>query len=190
MELSAQQFYHWFGFNRALFRWLAEIHFSAWDSAVGILSAAADPVHFPWYVGGSLLAAYLLPRLVAPGDAITFAIGFAPSMLAATYIRNIVGLPRTVDWADIGLQGAAVARIGDGVPSAAAAFVFLFAASLAPGAPPPVRIALWLCAVLAGTARVAAGMAFPADIAGGAVLAVLIASILRVLLRLTGPGAA
>ncbi|MBM3565432.1 MAG: phosphatase PAP2 family protein [Alphaproteobacteria bacterium] len=188
MEISATQFYHWFGLNRILFRWLSDIHAPAWDAGVAALSRAADPIQFPWYVLGALLTAYLLPRLIAPGDAITFAIGFAPLMLATAHLRAIIGLPRMADWADAGWRAANAVKAGDGVPSSSAALVFLFAASLSPGMPPPARIGVWLFAVLAGTARVAGGHAFPADVAGGALLAVAVAWILRALLRAIGPG--
>ena len=190
MDLSLEQFYRWFGLNRALLRWLADIHFPAWDWATAFLNTVSDPVHFPWYVGGALLTAYVAPRLVAPGNAMTFAIGFAPLLLAAAHLRTAIGLPRAVDLAEVGVRAAAVLKAGDGAPSATAAFVFFFAASLAPGAPAPARIFLWILAVLAATARVAAGTAFPADVAGGAVLAILFAWILRTFLRLIGPAGA
>ncbi len=188
MDFSIQQAYHWFGLNRALFRWLADVRAPAWDWAVGFLNTASDPVYFPWYVVGALLTAYLAPRLIAPGNAITFAVGFAPLMLAAAHLRATIGLPRAADLAEVGARAAGLLKAGDGVPSASAAFVFLFAASLSPGAPAPARIALWLFVILAGIARVAAGAAFPADVAGGAILAILFAWILRTLLRLIGPG--
>lgn len=188
MDLGPEQLYHWFGLNRALFLWLSGIHFPAWEWAVGVLGAAADPACFPWYVAAVLLAAYLFPRLVHSGDAIVFAIGFAPLMLACAHLKAVAGLPRSADLLEAGAPFASLPGAGDGLPSAPAAFVFLFAASLSPGVPPPVRFILWTFAGLAGLARIASGTALPADVAGGAILGVAGAMFLRALLRLTARG--
>ncbi|MCC7017282.1 MAG: hypothetical protein IT564_08795 [Rhodospirillales bacterium] len=185
---SPEQLYHWFGLNRALVLWLSGIHFPAWDWAVGVLGAAAAPAHFPWYVAAALLAAYLFPRLVNAGDAIVFAVGFAPAMLAGAHLKAVAALPRSADLIEAGAPFASLLRAGDGLPSAPAAFVFLFAAGLSPGAPPTVRFLLWAFAGLAGLARIAAGNALPADVAGGAILGVLAAMFLRALLRLIARG--
>ena len=182
MEPGLEQLYHWFGLNRALSQWLSGFHFPAWDWAVGRLASAADPVHFPWVVAAALLAAYLFPRLASAGDARVFAVGFAPLMLAAAHLKAYAGLPRSADLL-ASLQGS-----GDGWPSAPTVFVFLFAASFSPGAPPPVRFVLWTFAVGAGLARIAAGAALPADVVGGAVLGVGGTMLLRALLRLIGRG--
>ena len=187
MDLSPEQLYHWFGLNRALFLWLSGIHFPAWDWAVGVL-AAADPAHFPWTVAAVLLAAYLFPRLASAGDAIVFAIGFAPLMLASAHFKAVFGLPRNADLVDAGGSFALLLKDGDGLPSAPAAFVFLLAASLSPGVPPPVRFFLWTFAVLAGLSRIAAGTALPADVAGGAFLGIAVAMFLRAALRLIARG--
>ena len=188
MDLSPEQLYHWFGLNRALFLWLSGIHFPAWDWAVDVLAAAADPAHFPWSVAAVLLAAYLFPRLASAGDAIVFAIGFAPLMLASAHLRAVSGLPRSADLLEAGAPFASLLKTGDGLPSAPAAFVFLFAASLSPGVPPPVRVVLWTFAGLAGLARIAAGTALPADVAGGAILGIAVAMFLRAALRLIARG--
>lgn len=188
MDLGPEQLYHWFGLNRALFLWLSGLHFPLWNWAVGVLGAAAAPAHFPWYVAAVFLAAYLFPRLASAGDAIVFAIGFAPLMLASAHLKAVFGLPRSADLLDAGASFASLLKTGDGLPSTPAAFVFLFAASLSPGVPPPVRVVLWTFALLAGLSRIAAGTALPADVAGGALLGVAVAMFLRALLRLIARG--
>lgn len=179
------QLYDWFGLNRLLFAAINSIHTPAWDAVMLALTEAADHRLFPWYMAAILFLAHVAPRLVPFVNAVAFGLGYAASAVVVGYVKSALAMPRPV--AIFGPDAVHVVgpvRIENAMPSGHAVFVFLLAASLAPGAPAGLKVALWSFAALAGLSRIAVGAHFPADVVAGALIGVGIAGTLHLALQI------
>ncbi len=107
--------------------------------------------------------------------------------MAVPALKRAFDFPRPVKV----LGEAAVTLVGrsdemHAFPSGHAAFAVLIAASLAPGSTRPVRGALAAFALLVCASRISVGAHFPADVVGGALVALAIAALLHALLAERG----
>jgi undecaprenyl-diphosphatase len=178
-------FYDWLGANRALFLWINGFHSPGWDRALLAVSGLADRDYFAIELAVLVLVAYGFPRLLALRGVAAACLGFLVLLAVLPVIKYGVAAPRPV--AVLGRAATLVegaAGHGFSFPSGHASLAFLMAAALTPGAAMPLRILLWLAAVAVALARVALGAHFPADVAGGAVLGIVLAVLARQVLRL------
>lgn len=179
--------YDWFGLNHALFRLVNGMHGELWDRLMVAVSALADAANFPWYMAAVLLLSRATPRLVSLQNAFVFGIGFPLLELIVSALKTTTALPRPA----AALGADAVTLIdrqagGGSFPSAHVAFAALFAAALAPGAPKPLRWVLWSVVVVVALSRLALGVHFPADAAGGVLVGIGVALVIRGLLLYWG----
>lgn len=180
--------YDWYGLNTQLFRLVNGWHAPLLDATMDAASTLGHPTLYPLYVAIALLWSRARPASLPATNVVVFAVGYLlTSAMAVPALKRAFDFPRPVKV----LGEAAVTLVGrsdemHAFPSGHAAFAVLIAASLAPGSTRPVRGALAAFALLVCASRISVGAHFPADVVGGALVALAIAALLHALLAERG----
>lgn len=176
-----QAFYDWWGLNVVLFSQINGLHWAVLDNLMLIVTTLGHPNLYPFYLAGAMWHAWRRPGRAALGNVATFAIAYPlVSVIAVPALKRWMDFPRPLSV--LGADAVVVIGAADpahSFPSGHAAFAVLMAASLIPGAPTGARMALVVFATLVCVSRIWVGAHFPADVVGGALLAVLAVAIVR-----------
>lgn len=193
--------YDWGGLNVWLFHWVNRWHTPWWDAVMRLGTALGDHRNFPVYITLVVLTALLLTvrmdrragRRVAEDQALNW-LGVL-AVLSAGYLVDgglIIWLKPWFDFPRplLALPPGSVVVVGrpeyyHSLPSGHSAFAMLLAASLWPVLAQPWRLAAVMFVLWVGISRLSLGDHFPADIAAGWLLSLVVVWCLRKLLRST-----
>lgn len=177
--------YDWYGLNSWLFVLVNGNHPARLDGLMEGLSTLSHPSAFPLYIAVALVAFHARARVGPPANLVVFAVSYVlVSMLLVPGLKEVFDFPRPIE----ALGAGAVRVIGHSdphhaFPSGHAAFAVLAAASLSPGAAPATKIALILFALLACVSRIWVGAHYPADVLGGALIALATVALSRAAIK-------
>ncbi|MCC4115636.1 phosphatase PAP2 family protein [Aromatoleum toluclasticum] len=177
--------YDWYGLNSWLFVLVNGSHPARLDGLMEGLSTLSHPSAFPLYIAIALVACHARPRACPPVNLVVFAVSYVlVSMLLVPGLKEAFDFPRPIE----ALGAGAVRVIGHpdphhAFPSGHAAFAVLATASLLPGAAPVTKVALILFALLACVSRIWVGAHYPADVLGGALIALATAAFTRAAIK-------
>lgn len=179
------ELYDWFGLNVALFHLINGLHAVWWDDLMLAMTWLGDHNRYPFYLAVALVTAYARPRTFPLRNVLVFAIGNAFTGIIIPLLKPGIDFPRPL----LALGHDAVVVVGEpelhhSFPSGHATFVVLLAAALGPGMSRPTKAACWFFAALVCLSRVAVGAHFPADVVGGALIALAAFAIALALTRL------
>ena len=177
------QLYDWFGLNVVLFHLINRLHVWWWDRLMLAMTWLGDHSRYPYYAALALLIAYLWPRHLPPRNVVVLAVGYVLSGWVVMAVKPFLDFPRPL----LALGPQAVHVVGTpeyahSFPSGHSTFVVLVAAALAPGTARSARGFLVLYAVLVCTSRMVLGAHFPADVLGGALIALAAVAVVRLAL--------
>lgn len=185
--------YDWLGWNQSL---LLSINHGLPDDlqSVALVGSAlgnywAAPMVFAALLWWSRRSQDELRRAAIRRQAYAFGASFLLAFAAAALLKWGLDFPRPV-----GALGAAVRAVvpeetRQAFPSGHSVYAALVASALWPLAHSAARLLLFISVLWVGYSRVALGVHFPADVAGGWLLALACACVSQfVLQRLTGPG--
>lgn len=147
-------------------------------------STLSHPSTFPLFVAAALLSCRARGNIMPASNTVVYAVSYVlVSMLLIPVLKDAFTFPRPIEVFGAG----AIKLIGHSdphhsFPSGHSAFAVLTAAALAPHARMLARAALIMFAALACVSRIWVGAHFPADVAGGALIALLGVALCRALL--------
>ncbi len=184
-----QALYDWWGFNVTLFEHINGFHWPAFDNLMLVVTTLGHPNLYPFYLAAALWRAWRRPGGAPLRNVLTLTIAYPlVSVLAVPALKGWMDFPRPLS--ALGTDAVVVIGTADpahSFPSGHAAFAALLAASLMPGASTGARILLSAFAVLVCLSRISVGAHFPADVVGGALLAIGAAAIVRRVLPIDTP---
>lgn len=163
--------YDWFGLNVALFHFINGVHAAWWDELMLTMTWLGDHDRYPYYIAVALLVAFTRRHWLPPLNVAVFGVGYALTAYAIQLLKPYLDFPRPLL-----VLGREVVVVGPPewyhtFPSGHATFAVLLAASLSPRIAKPAQWGLWIYAALVCLSRVSVGAHFPADVAGGALIA-------------------
>lgn len=177
--------YDWFGLNQSLFLWLNGMHAPLLDQFMLLCSWLGHPTLYPFYLAIAALLAWRKPNMLPQQNVVTFALSFPfVSIIIVPILKETLNFPRPLAvFGDGAITVLENAELHYSFPSGHAAFAVLMAASLLPGLPVGGRCILVIFALLVCLSRPVVGVHFPADVAGGVVISLLVVWAVRALLR-------
>jgi membrane-associated phospholipid phosphatase len=175
--------YDWFGLNVALFHWINGVHAAWWDELMLTMTWLGDHERYPAYMAVALLVACARRPWLRQRNVAAFGIGYAVTASIIQLLKPYLDFPRPLLALGQGVVVVGPPELYHSFPSGHATFAVLLAASLSPRVAKPARWALWLYAALVCLSRVSVGAHFPADVAGGALIALTAVGIVFLVLH-------
>jgi len=176
-----EMWYDWSGLNSQIFLIVNGARLPEFDAFMLGLSMLSHPALYPVYVAIALCWSRARPASLPISNVVVFTIGYVlTSMLIVPALKVGFDFPRPAQV----LGEAAVRIIGmsdlnHSFPSGHAAFAVLMAASLMPRIASGAQLALIVFAALACVSRIWVGAHYPADVLAGALIALVIVSLVR-----------
>jgi membrane-associated phospholipid phosphatase len=179
-------FYDWGGLNTWLFHHVNNLQAAWWEQLMLLGTTLADPDKFPYYLAGLslivMVSLWSAPKFKWPyllAVPMVFGVGYYFDKLTIGLLKDWFNYPRPL----LALAPSTVHVLSDpkylhSFPSGHTAFAALLAASVWPVLGFKSRIAVTLFIIWAGTSRLVLGVHFPADVLGGALVSIIICSLL------------
>ncbi len=179
----AYPLYAWGGMNQHVFAWLNSYHSPYWDAFMLTMTVWGSHANYPFYMALALILTAWRPQLLPRSNVIVFGVGYCLTGWIVTAIKPALDFPRPL----LALGSGAVQVVGrpeyfHSFPSGHATFAVLLAASLTPQTSPVLQWLLWIFAVLVCLSRPVLGAHFPADVLGGALIALITVKFLQTLM--------
>jgi membrane-associated phospholipid phosphatase len=176
MAAAGSALYNWFGLNRGLFLALNRSHAPVLDQFMLVITWLGHPRLFPFYITAALVMTWRWPAVLPQRNILVFALSYViVSMVLVPWAKAALDLPRPL--AVLGPQAVTVLGHPDPLhsfPSGHAAYATLMAVSLAGEIPLPGQLGLAAFAFLVCVSRIFVGAHFPADVAAGVGISLLV----------------
>jgi membrane-associated phospholipid phosphatase len=199
-SLDKQCLYDWFGANEQIFKTINSIQGNSYDMVMILLSRIADAHKFPYYFGALAAWAFIthIIRKINTGDGkklslhlwigilAVLATGFATEAVTIKMMKEHFSYPRPYAVFEVKDIHVLEYRLDPedahhSFPSGHALFITLMVVGLWPVLTRNLRWSGILLIAGAGWSRIALGMHFPADVAGGVALGLFITLLVRLI---------